>query len=59
MPRNRKEFETQLLQAFRAGMNAGYGVDHTDKYNEEIRAERSFVFKWGFVNKYEDVKIKG
>ena len=58
MPKTRLSFERLLLQAYRAGMNDGYGIEHTDIYNEEIRAERAFVARWGFKNRYDDVQLK-
>lgn len=45
MPRNKHQFESDLIYAFKAGMNAGYGIDHNDKTNEEIEAMRKFAFE--------------
>ena len=58
MPRTRLEYERDLLLAYRTGMNAGYGIEHTDLTNEERKAEINFVETWHFVNKYEDL-LKG
>lgn len=58
MPRTRLAFERDLLQAYRAGMNDGYGIEHTDIVNEEKKAEMDFIERRNFVNKYEDLILK-
>ena len=58
MPRTRLEYERDLLLAYRAGMNAGYAIEHTDIVNEERKAEINFVKTRHFVNKFEDL-LKG
>lgn len=41
MPKNRKEFEQALMDAFEAGCSYGYGVEHTAniELQERIGAE--------------------
>lgn len=41
MPKNRKEFEQALMDAFEAGCSYGYGVEHTAniELQEKIGAE--------------------
>lgn len=59
MPRTRLAFERDLLLAYRAGMVDGYAIEHTDIVNEERKAEINFVETRNFVNKYEDLKLRG
>ena len=35
MPKNRKEFEKMLINAFDMGMECGYAVEHTEKSDDE------------------------
>lgn len=48
MPKTRKEFEFLLLNAFSTGMHDGYGVDHTDLYNEESKAIDDYLQRMDF-----------
>lgn len=43
MPKTKKEFENHLIGAFNQGLNYGYGVKHTDIYNEENEFRLMFV----------------
>jgi len=51
MPKNKDEFEQQILSAFSAGMNAGYGVEHTDIHEEEAAAIKEYAERRGFRRK--------
>ena len=35
MPKNRKQFEDMLVNAFEMGITCGYGVEHEDLSNDE------------------------
>ena len=48
MPKTRKEYETDMILAFRAGMNAGYGIEHTNITEEENEAVVEFANSWNF-----------
>lgn len=43
MPKNRREYEFMLLNAFHTGMTAGYGIEHTNITEEENEAMIQFV----------------
>ena len=48
MPKTRKEFETDMILAFQAGMTAGYGIEHTNINEEENAAVIDFANRNGF-----------
>ena len=48
MPRTRREYEWNLLNAYSTGMNDGYAIEHSDIANEERKAEEEFLKKKGF-----------
>lgn len=48
MPRTRKEYEWNLLNAYGTGMIDGYAIEHTDIENEERKAEEEFLKSRGF-----------
>lgn len=43
MPKTRKDYEHDLLCAFKMGMVNGYGIDHEDIHNSEDAAIMDFV----------------
>lgn len=51
MPKNKDEFERAILLAFDAGMQAGYGVEHTQKSTDELVAMCEFAEQNGFKRK--------
>ena len=56
MPKNKKELERMLLQVFQAGMNAGYGIEHTDIINEERKASKRFMKSQNFKYSYDELR---
>ena len=58
MPRNKKEYERDILLAYQAGMTDGYGLEHTDIYNEERTASEEFMKNRNFKYSYDEL-IKG
>lgn len=44
----RDQYEIAILSAFAAGMNAGYGIEHTEIREEEDAAIREYAKKKGF-----------
>ena len=48
MPRTRREYEWNLLNAYSTGMNDGYAIEHSDIVNEERKAEEEFLKQRGF-----------
>ena len=48
MPKTRKDFEIEVLAAFRLGMAYGYGVDHENIHESEDEAILDFVRIQGF-----------
>ena len=55
MPKNKKELEQALLLAFQAGMNAGYGIEHTDIINGEKKASEKFMKSRNFKYSYDEL----
>lgn len=49
-PKNMKQYEEDLLNAFHQGMNAGYGVEHENIREEELDAAIEFCERSGFKN---------
>lgn len=49
MPKTRRDYEMDLLCAFKMGMVNGYAVDHEDIHNSENEAIMDFVK----VNKFK------
>lgn len=49
-PKNMKEYEELLLNAFHQGMNAGYAVDHENIREDELNAAIEFCERSGFKN---------
>ena len=45
------DYERALLLAFSAGMNAGYGVEHTNITEDEVNAIREYAENMGFKRK--------
>lgn len=56
MPKNKEEFEREMLWAFNCGMSAGYGVEHTNIDEEEDREIKEFAERYGF--KIKSTKIE-
>ncbi len=56
MPKNKKELEQLLLVVFQEGMNAGYGIEHTDIVNEERKASESFMKSQNFKYSYAELR---
>ena len=54
MPKNKEDFERKMLWAFHCGMNAGYGVEHTNIHEDEDREIREFAERYGFKIKSRD-----
>ena len=51
MPKKRKDFEEMLVLAFDMGMQCAYGVEHTEKGNDEkIYRERYKALIQGKIN---------
>ena len=48
IPRLRDDFEWYMLWAFKCGMTAGYGVNHEDLQNEELKAVKEFAEEHDF-----------
>lgn len=56
MPKNRREYEFYMLNAFMMGMNCGYAVEHTELSNEErIYRERFKALIQGKINSINDI----
>lgn len=47
MPRNRRDFEYDMVHAFKAGMVAGYRVEHTNISEDERAAVNDFAERHG------------
>lgn len=47
-PKNRDDFEFEVLLAFQAGMWRGYGIDHENIGEEEAEAMKEFALNNGF-----------
>lgn len=45
------DYERALLLAFSAGLNAGYGIEHTNITEEEEKAIQEFAENEGFKRK--------
>lgn len=56
MPKNKKKLEQMLLIAFQEGMNAGYGIEHTDIINEERKANKRFMESRNFKYSYDELR---
>lgn len=55
MPKNKKEYEQKLLNAFQRGMVSGYGVDHTNIITEEKEKSIEFMRDYNFKYEYEEL----
>ena len=55
MPKNKKEYEQCLLNAFQRGMVSGYGVDHTKIVAEEKEKSIEFMRDYNFKYEYEEL----
>ena len=56
MPKNKKDLERTLLELSQEGMNAGYGIEHTDITNEERRASERFMKHRNFKYSYDELR---
>lgn len=48
MPKTVQEFEEAMLFAFKEGLNAGYGIDHENIREEELKASIEFCERHWF-----------
>ena len=56
MPRKKKDLEEMLVNAFDMGMQCAYGVEHTEKANdEEILRNRYRALIQGKINGMSDI----
>ena len=54
MPKTRAEFESAIINAFMAGCNHGYGVEHTvNVYEQEILGAEHWVGRISKEEMYE------
>lgn len=51
MPKNKAEYEFDMLWAFSCGMENGYGVDHENIHESEQEAMKEFADRCGFKRK--------
>ena len=60
MPKTRKEFEDFLINAFMAGCNHGYGVEHTTNVTkqEQLGAEHWIgrISNEDFYNRWDELR---
>lgn len=58
MPKNKREYEMDLVNAYKAGLVDGYGIEHTDIENEERKSIKEYMKRYGFKYSYDEL-IKG
>lgn len=58
-PKNRKQYELDLLFAFDLGMTCGYGIEHSDISNEERNAMKKFMREHDFKYSFEELREGG
>ena len=47
-----------LVNAYKAGLVDGYGIEHTDIENEERKSIKEYMKRYGFKYSYDEL-IKG
>lgn len=58
MPKNKREYEMDLVNAYKAGLVDGYGIEHTDIENEERKSIKEYMKRYDFKYSYDEL-IKG
>lgn len=56
MPKNRKDFEDMLVNAFNTGMSCGYAVEHTELSDDErVYRNRYRAYIQGKINSMSEI----